>query len=130
MDCGQQAVIPVVPETPMPPPMPFDEEDLEEEAEDEEEGEHAAEYEAGEYWDCANCGEEPLFAATEGGNWAILGEAAAAITNAQLGRGEPGQAMCEDCLLQAGLDLEEAVQDELEGYCEECGELEEDCTCD
>jgi len=98
--------------------------------EEDEEDEHAAEYEAGEYWDCANCGTEPLFEDTQGEEWALLGEAGAAVATAKLGRGDAGQALCENCVIEAGLDLEMAAQDVLEGFCEECGEEEDDCECE
>ena len=98
------------------------------EDEDEEEDPNAAEREAGEYWDCAACGNE-LFSDTENETWALLTEASATIATAKIGRGDAGQAMCEQCLSEAGLDLEEAVQDELEDYCSDCGELEDECEC-
>ena len=106
------------------------EDEYEDDEEDEEEDEHAAEYEAGEFWDCANCGSEPFFAGTQGETWALLGEAGAAVASAQLGRGDAGQALCENCAIEAGLDLEQAEQDVLEGFCEECGEEEDDCECE
>jgi len=78
---------------------------------------------------CASCSEE-LFADDQGETWALLSNAAAIITEHQLSRGEGGQAMCENCLLEAGLDLEEAVQNELPDYCSKCGEPNSDCACD
>jgi len=129
-----------------PPPTPFDEdedllvsEDLlasdalyaqdEEDDEEEEEDPHAAERDEGAFWECANCSDE-LFADDENEEWAILSEAAAVITTHKIARGDGGQAVCESCLNEAGLDLEEAVQNELPDYCNECGENEDDCECE
>lgn len=109
--------------------LPNYDEIVDEDDEDEDE-EHAAEYEAGEFWDCCSCGEEPFFADTQGETWALLGEAGAAVATAKLGRGDAGQALCENCVIEAGLDLEQAAQDVLEDFCEECGEEEDDCYCE
>lgn len=95
---------------------------------DEDEDEDEEERDEGDAYECVNCGDS-YWADTENDDWAILTEASAAVTNAQIGRGEAGRAMCEDCLNQAGLDLEEAVQETLEDYCMDCGEPIDDCSC-
>jgi hypothetical protein len=102
----------------------------EEDDEEEEDAELLAAQEAGENWSCANCERDDLYEGNQGEEWALLTEAAAIIVEEKIGRGEGGQAMCESCLNEAGLDLEEAVQDELEGYCPDCGETEDDCVCE
>jgi hypothetical protein len=113
-------------EVALAPPEPyFDDEEEEEEEEDD----HAEERERGEFWECASCGED-CFADGQGETWALLTEASAAITTAKIGRGDAGQAMCDECLSQADLDVEEAAQEDLEGFCSQCYELDEDCVCD
>jgi len=101
-----------------------DEEDEDDDEDDDESG----------LYECAACG-NTFSEDTQNEEWAILTDASSAITTAQTGRGDEGQAMCEGCLNQAGLDLEDAVQEELEDYCggtepfEGCGQENDDCTC-
>jgi len=109
-----------IPDGPLPQNIEdYDEYDIENEEDEEDE-------DPNNIWECANCGED-LSGDDENEEWAILSDAAATITTHQISRGEGGQAMCESCLNEAGLDLEEAVQNELPDYCSECGEQKEDC---
>jgi hypothetical protein len=104
-------------------PSPGSFEDEEDEEDEEEIDPHEAERDAGTMWGCESCGDE-LFAASQGASepchddcktWNLLSEAAAAITDREIGRGSAGQVMCEECLREAGLELEDAVQEEFDG---------------
>ena len=75
-----------------------------------------AHVDTGEIWECASCG-DVLFGWEDTGNfdsliacneWAILGPEASEKTIEEIGRGDEGEAMCVDCLSQAGVDIEEA----------------------
>jgi len=79
-------------------------------------------------WECCNCGDD-LHEDQQGEEWNLLSDAAANITEKKIGRGEQGYAMCESCLNEAGLDLQDAVQHELHEHCGGCGESGEECTC-
>jgi hypothetical protein len=118
------------PIAPQPQPQPaWEDTDWEEEEEEEEDEALRAAQDAGEVWGCCNCGRDDLYVGNQDEIWALLTPAAAAVTDAKISSGAGGEAMCEECLLEAGLDLDEAVQDELEDYCSTCGEMEQDCYC-
>ena len=109
-----------------------DDEDFEDDEDNEDEVDDALEIarERGEVWECANCGDDDFYVGNQGEEWQILSEEAAQITNAKLGRGQENAAMCEECLSQAGLDLEQAASDDLsDEFCLECGETHDDCSC-
>jgi hypothetical protein len=86
---------------------------------------------AGEVWECISCSRSDLWEGNQNEVWALLTEASAAITEAKISRGSAGEAICGECAFgEAGLDLEEVVQEELEDYCMECGEMHDDCYCE
>jgi hypothetical protein len=108
----------------------LEEEEDDEDDTDEEDPALEAARASGEVWECASCGDDDFYEGNQGEEWQLLSEEAAQITNAKIGRGEEGAAMCEECLSQAGLDLEQAASDDLsDEFCLECGETHDECTC-
>lgn len=119
-----------------PPPLypvshSYEDHDYEEEEEEEEEIDEdlLAAQEEGSFWGCVSCGREDLWEGNRGETWDILTAASAAVTTAKLSRGDEGDAICDDCANEAGLDLDLVVQEDLEDYCASCGEMEQDCYC-